>query len=67
MCLGQKLLAMPRSYRNRSKARFYLGQVFYFQGRPREALLEFLASGDLFPAETRDWTQAALRALRDNR
>ncbi|MDR0447544.1 MAG: tetratricopeptide repeat protein [Treponema sp.] len=53
-------LDLPGTVQNRAKARFYLGQILYFQGKPREALLEFLEAQKQFPEETYSWIQAVL-------
>jgi hypothetical protein len=56
-------LVLPRSAETEAKARFYLGQVFYFLALPQEALLEFLLVKDRFSDETHPWIEACLSAL----
>ena len=56
----RRFLDLPRNKINQIKARFYLGQVYYFQGKPREALMEFLQARGNFPEETNPWIQAVL-------
>jgi len=56
----RRFLELPREKRIRDKAHFYLGQVYYFQEKRREALLSFLNAQDTFPAETSAWIQAVL-------
>jgi hypothetical protein len=58
-----RFLGLPRSGGIEARARFYLGQVYYFSGQPREALFEFLAAQSAYPAEANDWIQASLAKL----
>jgi hypothetical protein len=58
-----RFLSLPRSGGIEARARFYLGQVYYFTGQPREALFEFLAVQTAYPAEANDWIQASLTKL----
>jgi hypothetical protein len=58
-----RFLSLPRSGGIEARARFYLGQVYYFSGRPREALFEFLSAQYAYPAEAGDWIQASLAKL----
>jgi len=58
-------LSLPRSPEAQARARFYLGQSYYFLHRPREGLLEFLAIQELHPAEAMAWIQAALNMLKE--
>jgi hypothetical protein len=46
-----------------SRARFYLGQSFYFSGAADKALTEFLAVQSRFPEESSLWIQACLTKL----
>jgi len=62
----QKLLdylSLPRKPDLGARARFYLGQVYYFQGRPRDALLEFLTSQDFYYQESAPWIDACFSVL----
>jgi hypothetical protein len=59
----RQFLSIPHSAQVTSRARFYLGQVYYFSGKPREALFEFLASHTHYPAESSAWIDAALTRL----
>ena len=59
-----RFLALPRSPETTARARFYLGQSFYFLNRPREGLFEFMAIQDLYPRESREWIQASLDLIR---
>jgi TolA-binding protein len=54
---------LPRSSPAESRARFYLGQAYYYSGNYREALFEFLLIRDVFPAEGSEWVQATLAAM----
>jgi len=56
----RRFLELPRDKRIRAKAHFYLGQIYYFQNKRREALLSFLDAQDTYPAETSSWIQAVL-------
>ena len=56
-------LRLPRKADLADRASFYLGQVYYFQGRPRDALLEFLSAQDTFYQETGPWIDACFQAL----
>ncbi|MDR1144094.1 MAG: hypothetical protein LBK77_07765 [Spirochaetaceae bacterium] len=57
--LGQ-FLALPRKTPVRARAHFYLGQVYYFQGKSREALFAFLTAQESYPSETAPWIRAVL-------
>jgi hypothetical protein len=56
-------LSLPRSREIAARARFYLGQTYFIEGRRRDALLEFLLAQDAFYQETRPWLDASLDAL----
>ncbi len=56
-------LSLPRKADLADRASFYLGQVYYFQGRTRDALLEFLSAQDTFYQETGRWIDACFKAL----
>ena len=60
-----RFLSLPRSPDAQARARFYLGQSYYFMYRPRDALFEFLAIQDRFPAEAMAWIQASLAMLKE--
>ena len=57
-------LALPRNPDTRARARFYLGQSYYFLQKPREGLFEFLSIQDRYPAEASEWIQASLDMLK---
>jgi TolA-binding protein len=59
----KRFLDLPRSGKGEHKARFYLGQCYYFAGKNREALFEFLTAQEQFPGEASPWVQAVLRRL----
>jgi len=46
-----------------ARARFYRGQVYYFSGKFRESLLDFLLAEDTLYRETQTWKSACYRAL----
>jgi hypothetical protein len=56
-------LALPRSPETEVRARFYLGQTWYFTGRDREALAEFLLVQSLHAIEANEWISATLAAM----
>lgn len=58
-----KYLSLPRSSASEGRARFYLGQAFYFSGDPRSALFEFLLVQSSYPQEATEWIQAVLPRL----
>ncbi len=58
-----KYLSLPRSANSEARARFYLGQAFYFNGRMRESLFEFLLVQNQYPGEASEWLQAVLPRL----
>jgi hypothetical protein len=55
-----RYLSLPRSGAAEARGRYYLGQSYYFLGRPREALFEFLSVQAHYPEEASEWIQAAL-------
>jgi hypothetical protein len=59
----QNYLGLPRSKEVEGRARFYLGQCWYFAGKYREALVEFLSVQSRYPAQANDWIDASLAAL----
>jgi hypothetical protein len=60
-----RYLSLPRSGAAEARGRYYLGQSYYFLGRPREALFEFLSVQGRYPEEASEWIQAALGKLAD--
>jgi hypothetical protein len=56
-------LSLPRSTEVEARARFYLGQTWYFTGNYREALFEFLSVQNLHPIEANIWIDAILAAM----
>jgi hypothetical protein len=56
-------LSLPRSRDAEARARFYLGQTFYFTGNYREALFEFLSIRSVYPAEANVWIDVILAAM----
>jgi TolA-binding protein len=56
-------LSLPRSAEVEARARFYLGQAWYFTGNYREALFEFLSVQNLHPVEANIWIDAILTAM----
>jgi hypothetical protein len=58
-----RYLALPRSSLPEARARFYLGQCYYFTGAYREGLFEFLTVQNDYPAEASEWIQSTLNQL----
>ncbi|MDR2110304.1 MAG: hypothetical protein LBP32_03255, partial [Spirochaetaceae bacterium] len=56
-------LSLPRSGASEARARFYLGQAYYFSGKLREALFEFLFIQSYYPEEASEWVQAIIAKL----
>jgi hypothetical protein len=56
-------LSLPRADTSEARARFYLGQTYYFSRRLREALFEFLMVRPYYPDEAGDWIQTTLARL----
>jgi hypothetical protein len=56
-------LRLPRTAQVEAHARFYLGQTFYFQGRARDALMQFLLSEDTYYQEVQPWKDACVEKL----
>jgi TolA-binding protein len=46
-----------------ARARFYLGQAYWFQGKVREATLEFLRCEGFLYVESRQWQDACIDRL----
>ena len=62
----QKLLdflGLPRKPELNARARFYLGQVYFFQGQTRDALLEFLTARDFYFPQCEPWLDACYAKL----
>ena len=59
-----KFIALPGSTDTKIRARFYLGQCYYFLNQPREGLFEFLSIRESFPVETEEWIQALIDMIR---
>ncbi len=59
----EKFLSLPRSARAEGRARFYLGQSYYFSGNMRNALFQFLLVQTNYPGEASEWIQAVLPRL----
>jgi len=46
-----------------ARAHYYLGQAYFFDKRPREALLEFLLAEDPYYHEVDQWKDACFQQL----
>jgi hypothetical protein len=53
-------LASPESPEAASRARYYLGEIYYLEGKDREALFEFLYARDKYRPESQRWIEAIL-------
>ena len=60
----RSFLALPRNPEASARARFYLGQCWYFLMLPREGLFEFLSIQDKYPYESMEWIQASLDMMK---
>jgi len=58
-----RFLSLPRTAEAESRARFYLGQAYYFTGNLSASLFEFLLVQTIYPKETYEWIQAVLPGL----
>jgi hypothetical protein len=61
-----QFLSLPRSRSSEIRARFYLGQCYYFLGEERKGLFEFLEVKPDYPAEAGAWIDASLKKLTGN-
>jgi len=59
-----KFIALAGNQETKARARFYLGQCFYFLELPREGLEEFLAIRERFPSEAEEWIQALVEMMK---
>ncbi|MDR1863256.1 MAG: hypothetical protein LBQ67_04970 [Treponema sp.] len=58
-----RYLSLPRSSLPEARARFYLGQCYYFTGAYRESLFEFLSVQGDYPVESAEWIRSVLNLL----
>jgi hypothetical protein len=58
-----RFLSLPRSSATEARARFYLGQAYYFSELYRESLFEFLLVEAQYSKEAVEWIQAVLARL----
>ncbi len=56
-------LSIPRTAEAEARARFYLGQSYYFTAAAKEALFEFLLVENTYEKEASEWIQASLAML----
>jgi len=59
----KSFLSIPRPWNLESRARFYLGQAYYFQVRYSEAFFEFLSAREAHFTEAQPWLDACLFRL----
>ncbi len=57
-------LSVKRSRPTENRTRFYLGQVYFFQEKYREAFLEFLLAAETTYVESQEWLDIVLQKLR---
>jgi hypothetical protein len=62
-----QLLAVTANHPVDARARFYLGQAYFFTGAYTNAMTEFLAVQSRFPVETAGWIQMTLSNLSGKR
>ena len=55
-----RFLSLPIDPDTEGRARFYLGQCYYFLLQPWYGLFEFFAIHDRYPAETEEWIKASI-------
>ena len=60
-----RFLALPRTPELKARAKFYLGQCYYFLRIPRDGIFEFLAIQDKYPLEASEWIQASLDMMKN--
>jgi hypothetical protein len=63
----ERYLSCSPSLNAAARARFYLGQCYYFLGNARAALNEFIAVRTQYPDEAAGWVQAALAKTGEQR
>jgi hypothetical protein len=63
----ERYLSVSHSQNAAARARFYLGQCYYFLGNARAALSEFMAVHPQYPDEAAGWVQAALAKTGEQR
>ena len=56
----KKLLGTNRSEKVTNRARFYLGQSYYFQENYQEAVKNFLPVYDIYPELAKKWIDSSL-------
>lgn len=56
-------LSIRRTAETAARARFYLGQTFFFRGEYTKALLEFLLSQDTYYNKSREWIEYTMENL----
>lgn len=61
--LIRDFLSLPRKPEVEARARFYLGEITYFQNKPRDAAMEFLLAEDYLYHDTQPWLDACFRKL----
>lgn len=60
-----RYLSLSRTPKSEARARYYLGQAYYFSGKYPDALFEFLLAQSQYYAESQDWINAILPRLGD--
>ena len=59
------ILSLPLESEIEARARFYLGQCYYFLQQPWYGLFEFFAIYDKFPVETEEWIMALIAMMNE--
>ncbi|ULQ59927.1 hypothetical protein K7I13_00850 [Brucepastera parasyntrophica] len=58
-----EFMSIRRSAAATARVHFYLGEAYYFSGKYREALLEFLLAQDQYYNQSREWIQYTLEQI----
>ena len=61
-----RYLSVHRPPEIEARARFYLAQARWFQGRPREALLDLLLARERYYRDVQPWLEACLYRLAED-
>ncbi|MBN1617234.1 MAG: hypothetical protein JW875_07955 [Spirochaetales bacterium] len=59
----EKFLSLRRTIPTTARARFYLGQAYYFNNKDNKALIEFLLSQNVYYTQSREWIQYIMNRL----
>lgn len=54
------LIATCKSKTQKMRANFYLGEIYFFKGNKKKALLQFLETREMYPTESAKWINKVL-------